>query len=274
LIVPDIQHEYHPGFFSPPDLSERRRIYTDSIRRADHLCAISEFTRQTLIERLGIPPEQVTTTHLAADPIFQRSQGCRDSQTQVLEKYGLCAGTYLFLPGHTWPHKNHRTAFQALRILRDTYRLEPLFVCTGNSKEAHADLLRILHEWQLERQVKFLGYCPTVDMPALYRGAAALVFPSFFEGFGMPLLEAMWCDCPVVCSNTTSLPEIAGDAALLIDPQAPEELAEALYRVLTDEALRHTLIERGQQQAAKFSWRRFTVDIVRTLCHVRDLCYG
>ena len=90
----------------------------------------------------------------------------------------------------------------------------------------------------------------------------------------MPLLEAMWCGCPVVCSNTTSLPEIAGDAAVLIDPHEPEHLAEATHRVLTDEALRCTLIERGQQQARKFSWRRFTVDIVRILHHVHELRYG
>lgn len=274
LIVPDIQHEYHPEFFSPQVLHERRRIYTDSIRRAQHLCAISEFTRHTLIERLSVPPEQVTTTHLAADPIFQQPKACSEHQKQVLDKYGLCAGEYLFFPGHTWPHKNHRTAFQALRILQESYHLDPLLVCTGNPREAHPDLLRVLHEWHLERRVRFLGYCPTSDMPVLYAGAAALVFPSFFEGFGMPLLEAMWCGCPVVCSNTTSLPEIAGDAAVLIDPHDPEHLAEATHRVLTDEALRGALIERGQQQAQKFSWRRFTLDIVRILHHVRELRYG
>ena len=85
-------------------------------------------------------------------------------------------------------------------------------------------------------------------MPALYEGAAALVFPSLFEGFGIPLLEAMWCDCPIVCSNTTSLPEIAGDAALLVDPRSPEDLAHAMSRVLTDTATRQVLIERGRQR--------------------------
>src|SRR5262249_12969960 len=121
LIVPDIQHEYYPEFFAPAALQERRRIYTDSIKRADHLCAISEFTRQTLIERLGIPPERVTTTPLAADPLFQQRQERCVVQQRVFKHYGLRAGEYVFFPGHTWPHKNHRTAFQALHILREAY---------------------------------------------------------------------------------------------------------------------------------------------------------
>jgi glycosyltransferase involved in cell wall biosynthesis len=111
-------------------------------------------------------------------------------------------------------------------------------------------------------------------MPSLYEGAAALVFPSFFEGFGIPLLEAMWCDCPIVCSNVTSLPEIAGDAALLIDPYTPEHLAEAISRVLTDEHLRRLLIECGRQQVRKFSWRTFTVETVRILHQVRETSYS
>jgi len=108
-------------------------------------------------------------------------------------------------------------------------------------------------------------------MPALYEGAAALVFPSLFEGFGMPVLEAMWCDCPVVCSNSTSLPEVAGDAALLVDPRSPEELAGAISRILDDEPLRKKLIGLGRLQAKKFSWHKFTVEIIRTLHRVRNM---
>jgi len=271
LIVPDIQHEYCPEFFPPQELHERRRLYTDSIMRAAHLCAISEFTRQTLIERLGVAPERVTTTYLAADPLFHPESACRGRPQQVLAQYGLTPGEYLLFPGHTWPHKNHRAGLQALRILRDAYHLTPLLVCTGTPKAAHKELRQTIHDLHLDHQVRFLGYCPTPHMPALYEGAAALVFPSFFEGFGLPLLEAMWCDCPVVCSNATSLPEIAGDAGLLIDPHSPEALAEAIHAVLTDEALRRALIERGRRRVREFSWRKFTLQIVRTLHEVREM---
>jgi glycosyltransferase involved in cell wall biosynthesis len=273
LVVPDIQHEYCPEFFSTHDLNERRRVYTDSIRHADHVCAISDFTRQTLIERLGIPPDRVTTTHLAADPLFHPESPYRGKCRGVLKKYDLKAGEYLFFPGHTWQHKNHRAALQALAILRESAHLDPLLVCTGNPKEAHADLLNLIQELRLHDRVRFLGYCPMSDMPALYEGAAALVFPSFFEGFGIPLLEAMWCDCPIVCSNATSLPEVAGDAALFFDPHSPEELALAISRVLTDNKLRQTLIERGHQQSKEFSWHKFTTEIVRILHQVRESHY-
>lgn len=107
-------------------------------------------------------------------------------------------------------------------------------------------------------------------MPALYEGAAALLFPSLHEGFPLPLLEAMWCDCPIVCSDTTSLPEIAGDAALLVDPRSPEALAHAVRRVLTDQAERRALIERGRRRVTRFTWRAFTVAIVSALHRARE----
>ena len=189
----------------------------------------------------------------------------------MLARYGLGSGQYLLFPGNTWPHKNHEGAVEALRVLRGAYGLDPLLVCTGSAKEAEGELRAKICAAGLEDRVRFLGYCPTTDMPALYEGAAALVFPSLFEGFGIPLLEAMWCDCPIVCSNTTSLPEIAGDAALLVDPRSPEELAHALARVLTDQAERNALIARGRRQVRAFSWRAFTLAIVAALYRARRL---
>jgi glycosyltransferase involved in cell wall biosynthesis len=274
LIVPDIQHEYCPEFFAPRDLEERRHIYTASAQRASHLCAISEFTRQTLIERLRLSPERISTTHLAADVAFHPGSPARSDPRRVLDKHGLKTGGYLLFPGNTWPHKNHEAAFQALRVLREAYGLDPLLVCTGSPKEAHRELLAKIHDAGLGHRIRFLGYCTLDDMPALYESAAGLIFPSLFEGFGLPLLEAMWCDCPIVCSNVTSLPEIAGDAALLTDPRSPEELAHALYRVLTDEDLRRLLIARGRQRVKDFSWTKFTVEVVSVLHHTRERCYG
>jgi glycosyltransferase involved in cell wall biosynthesis len=274
LIVPDIQHEFCPEFFTTASLAERRRVYGDAIRRARHICAISEFTRQTLLERMNVPADRVTTTPLAADPIFHPGSKFRGRSREVLASYGLTAGSFLFFPGNTWPHKNHRTAFAALRVLRDEYKLDPLLVCTGSAKEAHSELLKLVQDLDLSGQVRFLGYCPVEDMPGLYEGAAALVFPSIFEGFGIPLTEAMWCDCPIVSSNATSLPEIAGNAALLVDPRSPGDLAHALSQVLTDGNLRRGLIENGRLQVKQFSWHRFTLEIVRTLYRVREQRYS
>jgi glycosyltransferase involved in cell wall biosynthesis len=274
LVAPDIQHEYHPGFFTERELEERRWLYTDSARRAARICAISEFTRRTLISRLGIPEERITTTHLAADPLFHPGSPARGRHERVTAKYDLSPGEYVLLPANTWPHKNHLGAFRTLQVLRDQHGLKPLLVCTGARKDDGRALAAALDELGLDRQVRFLGYCPAADMPGLYEGARAMLLPSLFEGFGMPVLEAMWCGCPVVCSDTTSLPEVAGDAALTADPRSPEALADALQRVLTDEGLRQDLIARGLARAAQFSWERFTLDVIRILYEVREARLG
>ena len=265
LVVHDLQHEYHPEFFAPDVLEERRRVFGDSIRHADHLIAVSEHTRKTIIETLGIDPKKVTTVHEAADPIFHPQGRRLLEKTKVLHKYGLQDDKYLYFPGNTWPHKNHAGAIEALAILRDRHDVKPLLVVSGAMKESQPALLGKIKKLKLDNQVRFIGYCPPEDMPLLYEGAAMLVYPSFFEGFGIPLVEAMWCDCPIVCSNVSSLPEIAGDAALLVDPNCPEELAGAIHRVLTDEQTRRQLVERGRKQVKKFSWQNYTIETVRIL---------
>jgi glycosyltransferase involved in cell wall biosynthesis len=220
------------------------------------------------MEKHSISPEKVTTVHLAADPIFHPENRQRIDSTKVLTKYGLKQDEFLLFPGNTWPHKNHRTLFLALRTLREDYGLEPLLVCTGAPKDAQADLQDQIQHLGLGNQIRFLGYCPKPDMPALYESAAALVFPSVFEGFGLPLVEAMWCECPIACSNLTSLPEIADDAALFFDPYSPEEMALSISRLLTDSQLRKELIARGSSRASTFSWRKFTTDMIRILRQV------
>jgi glycosyltransferase involved in cell wall biosynthesis len=268
LMVPDVQHEFHPEFFTEAHVEERRRLYTDSIHRAEHVCAISEFTRQSLIERLGVAPEKVTTIPLAADAIFTAEPG--PAEASRLHHYGLRPGSYLFFPAHTWHHKNHRAAVAALEVLRRRHGLSPLLVCSGGVCEAQPVLERQIAEAGLGGQVRFLGYCPRSDIPVLYRNALALVFPSVFEGFGMPVLEAMGCRCPVVCSNTTSLPEIAGDAALQVAPADVEGLADAVAALARQPDLRAELAARGLRQAAGFSWRRHTLDTIAVFYKVHQ----
>jgi glycosyltransferase involved in cell wall biosynthesis len=267
LVVPDIQHEYLPEFFPDGALEERQRLYGDAVQRADHICAISEFTRRTLIERLGVDPGRVTTVPLAAGPVFGPAPADDPGR---LARYGLRQGTYFFLPAHTWRHKNHRVAIEALRILHGRHGLKPLLVCSGEAREAQPELEALTASSGLSEQVRFLGYRSEDDIAALYRGAIALVFPSLFEGFGMPVLEAMTCGCPVVCSNSSSLPEISGDAALLCDPRDAESLAELLRRVQGEKELRDDLRNRGFQRAAEYSWQKFTRQTVQIFRRVHD----
>ena len=161
-------------------------------------------------------------------------------------------------------------AVEALRVLRDRYNMRLTLVCTGGAREAQPALEAKIDGAGLRDQVRFLGYVPRNDVPALYRGAACLVFPSLFEGFGMPVLEAMSSGCPVVCSNTTSLPEIAGDAAAWSIRRDAEALAEAVARLVADQELRSHRIAPALPASRAFSWRRHTIETIAVLRHVHQ----
>ena len=267
LLMPDIQHEYFPEFFSAAALAERRKLYSESAHRADHICAISEFTRQTLIDTLGVDGARVTTIPLAADADFSPVV---DNDDDVLRRHGLERGNYLFFPAHTWLHKNHRAAVDALRLLRDRGAPVTTLVCSGGAREAQPALAAQIAAASLGDRVRFLGYVPRGDLPALYRQAALLLYPSLFEGFGIPVLEAMASGCPVVCSNTTSLPEIAGDAARLVSPDDPEAIAGAVAAICRQPEERAALVARGLRRAPSFSWRRHTLETLAVLRQVYE----
>jgi glycosyltransferase involved in cell wall biosynthesis len=268
LLVPDVQHEYHPEFFSAAALEERRRLFGAALRRARRVLAISEFTRRTLIERLGLPSERVGLAPLAAGPAFGAQPAPGDPRR--LQRLGLEAGGYLLFPGHTWRHKDHASALDALRVLRDRHGLRLPLVCPGGAREAQAELVAQSERAGLTGQVLFPGHVPVATLAALYRGAAALVFPSLFEGFGMPVLEAMVSGCPVVCTDGTALVEVAGPAALRVPPRAPEALAEAVARLLREPALRAEQVARGHIQAQRFTWQAHAQAVLEALRAVQD----
>lgn len=261
LVVPDIQHEYFPQNFTNQELASRRHSFTTSIHNAQMICAISSFTRQTLIDKLQVPAEKIKVTPLAADPNITQPVA-PDVQVSVLQKYSLNTG-YLFYPALTWPHKNHINLIRALQLLRDQFGVQMDLVCAGTPKEAQAGVQAAVEASGLTDRVHFIGFVPQDDLGSLYRNAAALIFPSMFEGFGMPVLEAMACGCPVLCSNATALPEVAGDAAVYFDPQDPMQIAQAVQRLLTNPELSETLVQRGMQRSKLFSWQRFTLQIMQ-----------
>lgn len=268
LVFTDLQHEFYPEFFTPEHAEERRRVYGTSLRQAARVVAISEHTRRTVLDLYGLPPETVSVGHLAADPAFAPEAWRPAELSRVMAKYGLAPGSYLYYPANTWPHKNHVRAFEALALLRDRHGRRETLVLTGAAKNAHDELGQALARLGLDEQVRFLGYCPLEDLPALFRGARALFYPSLFEGFGIPVVEAMACGCPVVCSSATSLPEVVGEAGLLVDPRSPTDMAAALARLLGDAGLERDLRERAARRAGEFSWRRFTLHVLRVLHEV------
>ena len=174
-----------------------------------------------------------------------------------------------YFPAHTWMHKNHVVAVEALRLLRERHNIRLTLVCSGGAREAQPALDAKINTAGLRDQVRFLGYVSRNDVPALYRGAACLVFPSLFEGFGMPVLEAMASGCPVVCSNTTSLPEIAGAAAdwwIRVTQTLWPRPSRACHRP----ELRAHRIAAGLARSRGFSWRRHTIETISVLRKVHQ----
>jgi glycosyltransferase involved in cell wall biosynthesis len=231
--VLDLQHEHHPEFFGRAELVYRKLVYGWTIRRSRIVIAISEHARQRLLERYDLPPDRVRTIHLGIDHTRFRpgATGLSGSEPQS------SPGPFLLYPARAWPHKNHGRLFEAFALLR--------------SDRPDLRLVLTSYEGPTPDGVESRGRVSQDELAELYRSAAALVFPSLYEGFGQPPLEAMACGCPVACSNVASLPEVVGDAARLFDPLQPEAIAEAVEDVLGDP---RPWIERGFARAAAFTW--------------------
>jgi glycosyltransferase involved in cell wall biosynthesis len=237
---------------SRPNTRDRLYLRLDraGIRRAAAIVAPSQATKRDLVRHLEIPEERITVVHAGVDhdvfrPVEQRA---------FREPYVLVVGS-------EHPRKNLATLFRAFARLKGDARfadLKLVKVGSPGSGEApfRAQTVRAVREAGVEDDVVFVGRREGDDLAACYSGAECFVLPSLYEGFGLPLVEAMACGCPVIVSNVTSLPEVAGGAALLVDPDDARELADAMDAVLTDRVLRADLRERGLARAAEFSWAR------------------
>jgi glycosyltransferase involved in cell wall biosynthesis len=239
-------------------------------RSATCVVADSEATRRDLMHYYRIPEERIRVVYPGRDeslaPVVEP-----EALTEMRARYSL-SDSYLLYVGTLHPRKNLVRLVQAFALLlRSSFSMpEPLssdlqLVLAGQKGWLHDELFAQVRKLGLTERVVLTGYVPDADLPALLSGALAFVFPSLHEGFGLPVLEAMACATPVVCSNVSSLPEVAGDAALLVDPLDTKSLAEAIGRIVTDEGLRSTLVERGFRQIRDFSWRRCAREILQIL---------
>jgi glycosyltransferase involved in cell wall biosynthesis len=204
------------------------------------------------MEYYGVAESKIDVVPLGIDDSFMVI-----SDEQLLESARTRFGferPFLYYPAATWPHKNHLTLLSAVSVLQERYGFDGDLVLTGVTKQHHEKIYSEIQRLGLQKRVRLMGYLPYGDLPLVYNLARLMVFPSLFEGFGIPLLEAMACGCPVACSNTTSLPEVAGDAAVQFDPLSPEDMAAAIWSVWSDESLRQDLKQRGVERAARFTW--------------------
>jgi len=224
------------------------------VRRADHIIAVSESTKKDTMQLLGVPERKISVIHEAANPIYKQLDR-EEARRRLAETYELPEHFILFV-STLEPRKNITALLQAYYQLIDDYKLPHKLVLAGRKGWLFDDVFNTVSRLKIEDDCIFLGRVPLEHLPYLYNAAEALVHPAFYEGFGLPPLEAMACGTPVVVSNVSALPEIVGDAGLLADPNDVEELEVAIYRALTDTDLRETMIERGLKRAALFSWER------------------
>jgi glycosyltransferase involved in cell wall biosynthesis len=225
-------------------------------RRADRIIAISHATQRDLIAAYDVPPEKITVIHEAADPRFRPQPP--EAVEAVRTRYGL-PERYLLSVGTIEPRKNLTRLLEAFEALH-AEGLTDALVVVGGRGWLYDDFFARLERSPAREAVLFPGYVPDADLPPIYAGAQALAFPSLYEGFGLPVLEAMACGAPVVCSNTSSLPEVVGDAALLFDPHDVTAITQALHRLLSDDTLHADLQQRGLDRAATFSWDRVAAE--------------
>jgi glycosyltransferase involved in cell wall biosynthesis len=243
-VVYDLQHATYPEFFSAEQRLNRRLQIEDACTRSARLVCISEYVRSTLLATVDVRAERVVTIPLG---LLREDHG---ADTGVVGRLGVTSGRFLLYPANFWPHKNHLRLLEALRMNRQAHPDSHLkLVCTGAPNALMRTLETAAAELLPPGVVVFAGYVRDEELSALFDACAGVVFPSLYEGFGMPVLEAMARGKPVLCSNVTSLPEVSADAAIYFDPRDPRQIASAID-ALGNRGRIADLVCKGQQRAA------------------------
>jgi glycosyltransferase involved in cell wall biosynthesis len=267
VMIHDLSFEHIPETFKRRSWMQMRITVRRTARSASHILTDSEYSRQDILRTYGLPPERVTTTPLAASSRFKPV-----NDTGVLEKYGI-SGDYILAVGSIQPRKNIARLIRGYtRMLSQHPDNAPRLVIVGKRAWLFEDTIRAAAVSSANDKILFTGYVPESDLAALYTGALCFAYPSYFEGFGIPLLEAMRCGAPTITSDRTCFPEVVGDASLIIDPFDEYSIADGLWRMISDAALREQLRSRGFVQSSLFDWHqtaRLTLDVYEKVFHTK-----
>jgi alpha-1,3-rhamnosyl/mannosyltransferase len=254
----------HPEWMRKSFRGLKRTLFAKSVSKADHVITISEHSRQDLIRLLGIPPAKISVTPLGVNPVyFERMSAA--SKESVISKHGLKPGFFLVV-GTLQPRKNLHRVLEAFQALPASVRKGHPLVVVGREGWASEDLIPQLKRLEEHGEGKWLSYLPQDEVMALLQSAGAMVFASLYEGFGLPVIEAFAAQCPVIASNTTSLPEVTGNAAWAVDPLDASSISAAMLDVLSNDALRTERVEIGLERARRFTWEecaRQTLEVYR-----------
>lgn len=252
VTVHDLSFLRYPECAPPALVQYLTRAVPKAAQRADLVLVDSFFTKGEIVDLLGLPEENIEVVYGGVGPQFVPGEE-GEATRRVLQQYHL-DHPFLLTLGTLEPRKNMAGLLEAYALLRREADLEHHLLIGGGKGWLYQDIFRQVEQLGLEDTVRFLDYVPEEDLPALLSSAALFVYPSLYEGFGLPPLEAMACGTPVVASNASSLPEVLGDAALMVEPTSAPALASAIYRVLVDDELRGSLVDKGKVRASRFTW--------------------
>lgn len=252
VAIHDVSFEDHPDWFEPMQRARMRLTTPASARRASQVITLSQFTRDELVGRYRLDPHRVSVIPLAAAPRFKPEA---DEHSRAAVSRLKLPESFVLAVGNLQPRKNLRRLLGAFATARRS-GLEHGLVLAGQPGWRAQELLHTIDSLGLREVVMLTGYVSDDELVALYNLADAFAYPSLYEGFGLPVVEAMACGTPVLTSSTTCMPELAGDAALLVDPSDEDALAAGLLRLAGDTALRAQLHKRGLARAASYSWER------------------
>lgn len=275
ITVHDLGAEYLPGMHQL-----KQRLYLNfmthhQLKSATHIIAVSEATKKDIIKKVGIDPKKITVIYEGYDKNKFQAIRNKEQTNQTIKKYNLIDHNYFLFVGTIQPRKNIKRLILAYNIfLKSSYtskepiihNTSPISLVIAGSKGWLADeIYELPKKLGIEDKVKFLGYVPDQDLPALYSGAKAFLFPSLFEGFGLPILEAWACNCPVLTSNISSMKEIAQNAAILVNPYSVEDIAQGISKITNDQVTRNKLIKSGKEQLKNFSWEKAAQQTLQVL---------
>lgn len=271
VTIHDLIHERHPEQYNPIDVKIYSRKFRYACNHADRIMAISQQTKQDIIDFYRIAPEKIAVCYQSCDPAFAVPAG-EEKKTMIRAKYGLPREFFLYV-GAIIERKNLLNICKAFFLLRNDLNIPLVVVGDGGKyKQQVKDYIR---QQGLEDKILFLSekknsaFIPLEDFPALYQAAIAMIYPSFFEGFGAPVLEALWSRVPVITSNTSCLPEVGGPGAYYVSPENAEEIAGGILKIYTDKALVADMKEKGWQHALKFSPDQYVssvMELYKSIC--------
>jgi len=265
ITIHDLIHMIFPDQYNLLHRLYYRFIVGPAVRAADQILTVSESSRKDIAKYFKVPLDKITATRLSAEENFKPQS--QEAIRGIRDQYRIGEREFILYVGNRKPHKNLPTLISAFGLFKKKYKNEYFLALSGEPDE---ELSRLSKDSGIEDQIIFLGKVKEDDLPAVYSTAEAFVCPSLYEGFGLPVLEAMACGAPVITSNISSLPEVIGDAGIMVDPYSAEDLAEKMREISVNTALAEEMREKGLQRAKLFTWEKCALQTLKVYTGIVD----